>query len=344
MQPTKVSGSSNAAVRSPGQLTLGARGAGVAELQRQLAALGLYRGGIDGSFGPQTDAAVRAFQKLKGLKVDGWAGPKTLGALRSGGGSANSTAAGAAKLVKGAKGPAVSELQSKLKSLGLYRGAVGGNFGPQTEAAVRAFQKMKGLKVDGWAGPQTLGAMGGVSTFSAGSGTPASSGAAPAQGPDVVASGPRAAKIDSMLAWSKSKVGAPYAAVNPFRFGDVLWDGKAHQSVNGSGSTYQYPKGTQVFDCSGFVVASFRTLGVDLAAKGLATSGAIHHNANGFLQNVPTNQLQPGDLITFKPKNGVGHVVIYLGNGKIVQSSGGKGVNVADLDWSRVQSARRVPL
>jgi cell wall-associated NlpC family hydrolase len=158
------------------------------------------------------------------------------------------------------------------------------------------------------------------------------------------AGGSRGTKIASMLAWSKSKVGTPYAAVNPFRFGDVRWDGGAHKSVNGSGTTYRYPKGTQVFDCSGFVVASFRKLGVDLAKHGLASSGTIHANARGFLKNVPVNALQPGDLITLKPHNGVGHVVIYLGGGKIVQSSGGKGVNVAALDWSRVQSARRVPL
>ena len=147
-----------------------------------------------------------------------------------------------------------------------------------------------------------------------------------------------------MLGWSKSKVGTPYAAVNPFRFGDVKWDGGAHKSVNGSGTTYRYAKGTQVFDCSGFVVASFRKLGVDLAKHGLTSSGAMHANHGGFLKNVPVSALQPGDLITLKPHNGVGHVVIYLGGGRIVQSSGGKGVNVAALDFSRVQSARRVPI
>ena len=35
----------------------------------------------DGEFGPQTDAAVRAFQQSHGLVVDGKAGPKTFAAI-----------------------------------------------------------------------------------------------------------------------------------------------------------------------------------------------------------------------------------------------------------------------
>lgn len=249
------------------------------------------------------------------------------------------------RLVRGAAGAAVRQLQAMLKDLGLYSGNIGGNFGPLTDAAVRAFQRKHGLKVDGWAGPKTMAALQRVmqqpGKVTAPGSSPVSS-FTPAAG--ATGAGAPAAGIAGMLDWAKSKVGTPYAAVNPFRFGDVPWDGRAHRSVNGSGSTYQYPRGTQVFDCSGFVVAAYRKLGIDLAAKGLASSWAIHANAGGFLQNIDPSQLRPGDLVTYKPKNGVGHVVIYLGDGKMVQASGGKGVNVADLDWSRVQSARRVPV
>ena len=46
--------------------------------------LGLYNGSVDGIYGSGTEKAVRAFQKQKGLTVDGIAGPchlKSLGHL-----------------------------------------------------------------------------------------------------------------------------------------------------------------------------------------------------------------------------------------------------------------------
>lgn len=49
--------------------------------QTDLAAVGCYPGAIDGENGPQTEAAVRAYQSAKGLTVDGLLGPQTEGAL-----------------------------------------------------------------------------------------------------------------------------------------------------------------------------------------------------------------------------------------------------------------------
>jgi peptidoglycan hydrolase-like protein with peptidoglycan-binding domain len=37
---------------------------------------------VEGNFGPATKAAVQAFQKKKGLKVDGIVGPNTWAALK----------------------------------------------------------------------------------------------------------------------------------------------------------------------------------------------------------------------------------------------------------------------
>lgn len=41
----------------------------------------LPRYGLDGSFGAETDRAVRAYQDANGLKIDGLVGPKTIGAM-----------------------------------------------------------------------------------------------------------------------------------------------------------------------------------------------------------------------------------------------------------------------
>lgn len=50
-------------------------------VQERLAARGFSPGPIDGINGPQTKAAVRAFQQANGLTVDGIVGPQTLAAL-----------------------------------------------------------------------------------------------------------------------------------------------------------------------------------------------------------------------------------------------------------------------
>lgn len=62
-------------------LRRGARGDAVRHLQDHLRAAGHDPGRTDGSFGPRTDAAVRAFQASRGLVVDGVVGPRTWGAL-----------------------------------------------------------------------------------------------------------------------------------------------------------------------------------------------------------------------------------------------------------------------
>lgn len=59
-------------------------------------------------------------------------------------------------LGRGSKGSEVTELQKKLAQLGYVVGTTDGKFGSKTEAAVRRFQKERGLRVDGLAGTQTI--------------------------------------------------------------------------------------------------------------------------------------------------------------------------------------------
>ena len=56
----------------------------------------------------------------------------------------------------GSQGEEVRQIQKKLKELGLYSGKVDGVFGVETQKAVKQFQRSRGLKVDGIAGPKTL--------------------------------------------------------------------------------------------------------------------------------------------------------------------------------------------
>lgn len=52
------------------------------QIQETLSGLGIYRGAIDGIAGPQTKEAIKAFQRLNGLEIDGIAGTATQAAMR----------------------------------------------------------------------------------------------------------------------------------------------------------------------------------------------------------------------------------------------------------------------
>lgn len=66
----------------------------------------------------------------------------------------------AASYKKGSSGSVVTQIQTKLRDWGYYKGAVDGIFGSQTEAAVKLFQQKNNLTVDGKVGTQTLAALG----------------------------------------------------------------------------------------------------------------------------------------------------------------------------------------
>jgi peptidoglycan hydrolase-like protein with peptidoglycan-binding domain len=100
--------------------------------------------GVDGDFGPLTKAAVEAFQSSRGLAADGIVGPQTWPQL-------------IIQVQQGSNGDAVRAVQSQIHSRGdgANQITIDGIFGPVTNDAVRAFQTLLGLPVDGIVGPQT---------------------------------------------------------------------------------------------------------------------------------------------------------------------------------------------
>jgi len=62
-------------------------------------------------------------------------------------------------LKRGLSSPEVLRVQQRLQELGIFTGTPRGNFGEKTEAAVRAFQQVNGLVVDGIVGPKTREAL-----------------------------------------------------------------------------------------------------------------------------------------------------------------------------------------
>ncbi|MFQ5567853.1 MAG: peptidoglycan-binding protein, partial [Paracoccaceae bacterium] len=65
----------------------------------------------------------------------------------------------ASVLRRGDEGPQVLLLQRALAARGFSPGALDGDFGPRTQAALTAFQRHAGLALDGRAGPQVLAAL-----------------------------------------------------------------------------------------------------------------------------------------------------------------------------------------
>ena len=132
----------------------------VIEVRQRLSRLGLlpdHGGQLSDTFDAELLTAVRTFQQSRGLTIDGVVGPQTYRRLEEAhwilGDRILSYLPG--KMIHGED---VASLQQKLQALGFHLDRLDGIFGPQTDNAVREFQRSVGLADDGTCGPAVFAA------------------------------------------------------------------------------------------------------------------------------------------------------------------------------------------
>ena len=135
-------------------IRLGRAGPEVEDVQRRLEDLGFPCQDETGVFGETTQAAVRAFQQVRGLPSDGIVGEDTWRTLV---GASHRLGDRMLYVTRPLLyGDDVRELQRRLSRLGFDSGYDDGLYGRQTFDAVREFQLNVGIAVDGIAGPTTI--------------------------------------------------------------------------------------------------------------------------------------------------------------------------------------------
>ena len=128
----------------------------IEDAQSQLFNLGLYNAEIDGKNNSLTISAIKEFQKLAGLVVDGILGPNTKAALEKGEESyLNIGGAQIDVINENNYSKDIEIAQQLLSDLDLYNGVIDGINGNLTKSAIKEFQKLAGLVVDGILGPIT---------------------------------------------------------------------------------------------------------------------------------------------------------------------------------------------
>ncbi|MBM4377997.1 MAG: murein L,D-transpeptidase [Deltaproteobacteria bacterium] len=139
------------------QLSAGASGMAVMQLQRGLTRAGFDPGGSDGRFGPRTETALKQFQSSKALPATGKLDaaslkalvalspaplPASLGNARFTGNSQLAGVLGGTALAAGARGTGVKAVQQALDDMGFaLHGGADGAFGGQTTKALKNFQR-----------------------------------------------------------------------------------------------------------------------------------------------------------------------------------------------------------
>ena len=220
-------------------------------------------------------------------------------------------------LSTGTRGSDVTRLQQKLRAAGFNPGGVDGVFGSKTRAAVVAFQRAKGLGVDGVVGPNTSQKLFGSRDSKYWDGrsdfTPAPAAPVPS------GNGSASAKTQRFINTATAQVGKPYV------FG---------------------AEGPRAFDCSGLINYALKQAGVPDSR-----TTAAGYQARFAGSRVSRSELKPGDLLFIWYPNSRGippgkasHIEIYLGNGRSMGTDNPReGARIEPVDWSHLVNASRVP-
>ncbi len=310
-------------------LEFGSRGTEVLSLQKALEALGFDPSGTDGKFGRGTQNAVKAYQQARGLEADGKAGTQTLTKLYNELGSAGasgsaSSASGLTRtLRRGYTGSDVTTVQTRLKELGYYTGALDGKYGSGSIAAVAAFQKRCGLKADGLVGQSTYAALFGGNAPAAGA-SGGASGSTGASGTfQKLRSGDTGTAVRTLqkalgdLGYNVTADGSygplTVAAVTAFQsLNGLTADGVAGtetQTVLYSGSAKRYQASSSGSTPSGGSSASSGNLGT-----GISPNGATIQLLHWFNEVKPA--LSNGQLLTaYDPATGISWTLRIMSRG-----------------------------
>lgn len=144
-------------------LSYGSTGEAVLTLQTRLTELGYYTFRITGNYQENTQSAVRAFQAAHGLAETGTADAALQALILSVDAmpkayptpAPDMQTAFPGKLSYGSTGEYVRRIQARLAELGYYQIEITGNYLENTRNAVRNFQSLNALQVDGVVGSET---------------------------------------------------------------------------------------------------------------------------------------------------------------------------------------------
>ena len=248
-------------------LSLGEHSEVVQAIQKRLFDLGYMTTNPDGTYGNDTELAVRVFQSKNDLIVDGYLGPSTRAVILSNEAKPNG-------LRLGDQNEQVERLQELLAKAGYLSDAnATGYFGEITESALKRFQSNNGLSADGTAGAQTFaklnsGSINGPSRNTGGSGGSGGSSGGGGGG------GSYSGSVGSMISIASSKIGSPY-----------VWGSKGPNS----------------FDCSGFVYYVLKQMGVGQSY--LTSSG--WRNPGRFTRISSFSDIQAGDIVVVSGHVGI---------------------------------------